>query len=368
MNAIEQQLFEHLTEHLNPKWEPLAKQTMALQNPDTMTLLFAADPHYIRHYSYYAPVYFELERMVEFSGYVGADVLAIAGDLADGNTPLENEYRDLYDVVSLVRKAKVGSVVLSKGNHDDCAWYSFQHDIPVSESVIDAEQWFNHVINPLRAQYPILLDDENPAGGYYAVDDAFHKIRLLNLNTNDYPLLTKEDGTFVEQRFVGQWNFGMQEPQLRWMAKMLQVPEGWSVLTVSHTCPFHAEGGEGFYNAELVLQLLKAFKNGEKGTLVSQTPHFEAQVPYDFTGAQSHDFLCCLCGHSHKDEVEVAEGFTTVHRMNLLGTRCHIAETWCRGDNIKMQGGFDVMLLDKKKRVLRILRSGLPEQNLEISF
>lgn len=106
MNSVEQYIFQQNMAQLDTHWEPFAKEIMALQTPDTFTCLYATDIHYIRKYAYYAVVYSRLQEMVAFSGHIGADLLAVTGDLADGNTTLTRQYRDLYDVVSLLRQSK----------------------------------------------------------------------------------------------------------------------------------------------------------------------------------------------------------------------------------------------------------------------
>ena len=180
MNSVEQYIFQQNMAQLDTHWEPFAKEIMALQTPDTFTCLYATDIHYIRKYAYYAVVYSRLQEMVAFSGHIGADLLAVTGDLADGNTTLTRQYRDLYDVVSLLRQSKTTFLALSKGNHDNCGWYSYQHELGV-DNLITPEQWYTHVVNPVRVQFAIRCDAANPGGGYYAMDDPFHKIRILNL-------------------------------------------------------------------------------------------------------------------------------------------------------------------------------------------
>ncbi len=358
MNALDEFILAENDKRVDFYWEAFAKEVMAAQTPETFTLLFATDPHYIRRYPRYVPALRKVEEMVAFTGKVGVDLLAITGDLADGNVPLDLEYRDLYDLVSVVRGAKSRAVVLSRGNHDDCAWFACQHDLPADGSVITDEQWYTHVVNPIRVQYPILTDDQNPAAGYYAVDDPVHKIRVLNLNTSDMPWVLNDEGKFYDRSLVGQWCFGLREKQLRWIARMLQLPdEGWSVLFMSHACPFKCE--EPVHNADLFAALIDAYRDGTKGTLTSEDAHFPATVPFDFTANRSHDLLPYLYGHVHRDEVSTAHGLTLVATQNLLGAINPPGST---------TGHFDCMLLDKVNRVLTCKRCGLPEQNREIRF
>ena len=44
--------------------------------------------------------------MVEFSGFIGADLLALTGDSVDGNTTIKRQYRDIFDVTALLSSPK----------------------------------------------------------------------------------------------------------------------------------------------------------------------------------------------------------------------------------------------------------------------
>lgn len=59
---------------------------MDIQNSDTFSILYATDIHYIRKYALYVPAYYKVKEMVEFSKYAGFDLMALTGDIVDGNT------------------------------------------------------------------------------------------------------------------------------------------------------------------------------------------------------------------------------------------------------------------------------------------
>ena len=367
MNILEKHVFEEHLKHIHPEWTDFAYKITSLQSSDTFTVLYATDVHYIRKYARYVPSYYQVEEMVKFSGAVGADLLALGGDLADGNTTHERQCRDLYDLVSLVRESKTTSVALSRGNHDDCSWYTWSHSLPVEGNTLSERDWYSQVVNRVRASYPILLDEKNPMGGYYAVDDAFHKVRVLNLNTNDYAFKTDAEGKFASQKDVGHWSFGLREAQLRWLASMLVLPgKDWSVLLMSHACPFLNED-EPVHNGKLVLALLKAFLKGEKGTLTSDDPAFPAEIAYDYTNAPSNDLMPYLYGHVHRDTVRVVDGITAVSTRDLLGDSSAKLETW-DNPNLRAYNSWDVMLFDKASRVLKIRRYGMPECDRDIAY
>lgn len=91
MNTIEQCIFEKHMKNLNTKWEEFSKEIKDMQSPETFSILWATDVHYIRKYAKYIPAYYKIEDMVDFSRCAGFDLLAITGDIVDGNTTLTRQ-------------------------------------------------------------------------------------------------------------------------------------------------------------------------------------------------------------------------------------------------------------------------------------
>jgi len=346
---------------LDTRFEDFAAEVVREQSPSTLTVLFGTDVHFIREYINYAPVYEKVQEMVDFSHRIGVDLLALTGDLVDGNAPLNIQFRDLFDLVSLVKKTAATSVILSQGNHDDCSWFAYKQALG-AEGVISKREWYNAVVNPIRTSFPLTVNEAEPDGGYYYVDYPVQKIRAINLNTSDNPLVLEEDGKHLVQKYCSQWAFGFQEAQLQWLARALQLPEDdWSVLFFSHTAPLIETD---MYNRDLFAALLRAFKNGECGELKSEDPMYPATVSYDFTVNRSHDVLAHLYGHYHRDTVTVADGVTCVCTKSLLGfdhgQEAYFVDVPGVGTVGKdIYNSWDCMLIDKTARRLTAKRYGL---------
>lgn len=364
MNTTEQFIFEQHMKNLDTRWEDFAREIMSLQTPDTFSILYATDVHYIRKYAISAAAYYKVREMTEFSEYIGMDLLALTGDLVDGNTTIKRQYRDLYDLVSLVRKAKTTSVLISKGNHDDCSWYAYNNRLDAS-NWLSCEDWYTHVINPIRVQYPIVLDEENIAGGYYYIDYPLHKIRVININTSDNTTSVNSSG-LIDKEYCGHWRFGITENQLKWLTKALTFrEEGWSVLIMSHEFLIPYNETEGIvHNGEAAWDMLKAYKNNGKGEINSEDINFKAMLTYDFTKNRSNDILLYMFGHVHRDMHFVHDGITAVSSKNILG---NTQKEWDNTD-VKADGGWDCVLIDKKARMFNSRRFGVPEENRDIKF
>ena len=302
--------------------------------------------------------------MVEFSKYVGFDLLAITGDIVDGNTTLKRQKRDLYDTIGLIREAKTTSLVISKGNHDDCSWYAYENGLKIDET-ITPELWYSYVVNPIRVQYPINVDENNIAGGYYYIDYPLHKIRVINLNTNDLPYVLNNDGTFKKE-YCGQWCLGLGEKQLAWLSNALKfTDEGWSVIIMSHSFLLEGfSGKEKIINGDLAWEIILGYANRKKGTVKNRGKYCETEVSYDFTENKSSDILPYFCGHSHRDEQSVQDNIAVISTKNILG---NMDSEWDNSDK-KIDGSWDCILIDKKKRCVQIKRYGIEKENRNIYF
>ena len=95
MNTTEEYIFHEHLKNLNTKWEDFSREIKDMQTPNTFSILYATDIHYIRKYAKYVPVYYKLKQMVEFSKYAGFDLLALTGDIIDGNASIKRQKRGL---------------------------------------------------------------------------------------------------------------------------------------------------------------------------------------------------------------------------------------------------------------------------------
>lgn len=354
---------------LDTRFEEFANEVVREQSASTLTVLFGTDVHYIRGYDNYAPVYEKVREMVDFSRRVGVDLLALTGDLIDGNAPLDVQFRDLFDLVSLVKQADTTSVILSQGNHDDCSWFAYKQALG-AEGVISKREWYNAVVNRIRTSFPITVNPAEPDGGYYYVDYPVQKIRAINLNTSDNPLVLEEDGKHLVQQYCSQWAFGFQQAQLQWLANALQLPAGWSVIFFSHTSPLIEED---MHNRDLFAALLRAFRNGECGTLVSEDAMYPATVSYDYTQNRGCDVLAHLYGHYHCDTVKVVDGITCVCTKSLLGFDHGQEQYFVEVPGVGTVGkdiynSWDCMLIDKANRRLTAKRYGLRQLDRTIDL
>lgn len=362
MNTTEQYIFNQHIKNIDVRFEDFTRECMELQTPEALSIIYATDMHYIRKYALHTPSYYKLAEMIDFSGFIGADLLALTGDVVDGNTTIKRQYRDLYDITGLLKKSKTTSVVLSKGNHDGCEWFAYKNHLGEGNWLSDRD-WYIHAVNPLRVQYPMTLDEENITGGYYYIDFPLQKIRVINLNTNDTKSILDENGLMAREEDCGQWHLGLREKQLKWLVKALTLQEeDWSVVFMAHT--FLQSFGDivnNVSNGNQAWEIILGFMNKSKGNVKNDEKYYESDVEYDFTNNKSNDVLTYIFGHKHNDLCFVKDNITAICSKNVLN-----CDTAWDSEGSQISGGWDFITVDKKTRMFKSKRFGV--ENADRTF
>ena len=60
---------EEFLQSLDTRFESFAREVVREQTPDTLTVLFGTDVHYIRFYDNYAPVYEKVQELLAYVDY-----------------------------------------------------------------------------------------------------------------------------------------------------------------------------------------------------------------------------------------------------------------------------------------------------------
>lgn len=132
---------------------------------------------------------------------------------------------------------------------------------------------------------------------------------------------------------------------------------------MSHNFLFGNSEEEMVSNGGTAWEIIKAFKNKEKGKAVNDEKYYEAQVDYDFTENMSNDVLVYLFGHTHLDFDFEKDGVTAVSTANILS----LAQKWDEPEE-KIEGGWDFAVVDKKTRTLKTKRFGIEGKDREIKL
>lgn len=173
------------------------------------------------------------------------------------------------------------------------------------------------------------------AGGYYCVDNAVQKTRLVMLNTTE-PVSGSSSAE-------ADGNYRFSTDQLQWLANVLAEHTGYHIIVFSHiatdsgmpACPGYSR----------VQQLLEAFKN--KTT-------YTGDITADFSST-TNELICHINGHAHEDASHVSNGVLSI---------CTTCDAYYQDDGYEASRGtvteqaFDVYCIDYDANSIHTVRFG----------
>ncbi len=229
---------------------------------------------------------------------VDSDFIMFGGDFFNG---------DQSKATSL---SFVDSLMTAAGKYSDCPVYAVKGNHDTNEQTGDKadritdEEFYLHANAP-GEQYGMVTDPANPYGGYYYVDFAEQKIRMVCLNTTEI----KKDvdilnSTTAEFRYQGV----QSAEQLAWVKNTaLRVPEGWAVMMVSHIPPITNTdvGGSGTDGAPYHGRGIRAAE------LTEYCEQFAAGTGA-FADQGAREFIGHFSGHVHEDSQSKFNGINYV--------------------------------------------------------
>ena len=234
------------------------------------------------------------------------------------------------------------------GNHDMA--YSTYEPPNYYAEFLTKEDLNEHIFNPQKAYHNRTF---GPGGAFYA-DDAAHKLRHITLNTHDTPSdEIGPDGFAVYNKFRLT---GFRQDQITWFAEVaLQVPDkDWTVVLCSHES-LGADKGYVFYNQQLVLGILDAFRRHTAytaETCYTDVTGYDAAISVDFTD-KGGSFAAWVGGHTHKDAHLLQKGILTI---------CSASDSLVSAPNCKAstteEQAFDIFTIDKSAHKIHITRIG----------
>lgn len=259
--------------------------------------------------------------------------------------------KEAEDFASTAFRLSECPVFILKGNHDNN--YNFKPENLIPENVLlDAD--FKRIYRQNGSFGEKRLSGSN----YYYRDFPEKKIRLIGLDSSDFPESTNEDGTLIYDKFL---HSGFQETQLNWLAnEALQAPEGYGVLItmhwpVNHTVYDYAD--DIMINHSVLKTILEDFAAGCDVKEVTSSGDLPVDIKYQFKG--KGNLIAVLSGHRHLDQQ------VTMNGINYVLTRCSLST----GDNMirekrmtyegtPLEDAFDVVSVDTTARTMTLTRFG----------
>lgn len=241
--------------------------------------------------------------------------------------------RGILKVIKELRKAN-NPIAVVQGNHDTGDKYGFLNGRDPS-LMISPKEWGRLVS---------IENDDRVYGdfsrSYYYKDFDEKKIRVIILNTHDAWMLD-EDGkvkynrgeNLKEHPIVG----ALKSEQLEWLAHDTLNFDGkddnYGVIVISHA-GLNDEiipGRAAPINSDVAEGLIVARKNKTNYTSTPTTGDFGQNIQIDYSTANDVDIICCINGHSHKDNQIVRNGITfisTTSSRNIKDTKITDDDAW----------------------------------------
>lgn len=242
------------------------------------------------------------------------DVAIANGDNVNGNT-----YRPTLVWTTMHVWAMLSTVYLKTalfmlpGNHDT--------GIGQTPKLVAEDAMTEHDLkNAYHTVKPLYGEVRNGDSLYFYKDLPDKKVRVIGLNSSDMPWTTDSQGNYVHNR-LEEAGFGVD--QLRWLADVaLKLPDNsWQVVFFFH----HPLSSSTFYNAQALIDIIKAFKNGGS-VVINRSDIDDMQIvglKVDFTTQGAGTVIGVFNGHYHAD----SQDLTTLNGTPIVVTDASLSNS-----------------------------------------
>ena len=245
--------------------------------------------------------------------------LFMGGDYADGiNTFAYNAYRDAYN----------GKIYNVFGNHEYMSYYTDQNKVGTAKTIIGADVW-TYMNNGITDAVEGVA-----SRGYCYVDNPMKKMRYIILSVFD--------------KINGSVTMLFDSDQLSWFTNVaLDMPDGYTAVVFGHY-----------------------FASQPYGTDTVTKPS-DLDALFAAVDANKSKIACLIAGHTHVDLVTQTDG-----GVPIFVTTCDKYMPWIENgvnrepflSEYRIPGtiteqAFDVVVIDKKNRLISFVRIGAKADN-----
>lgn len=305
------------------KLQGTARKIQDAQSPTTLTMSLMADTHFNEKNAGAEEALVAARLMGLMGDFAHIDFVGNLGDMVDGNEETEITRNSLAKLVVSTNQNTKCPVIYARGNHDDNGWYSYPNadfgGTFQQDEILNDKQWYQAVFG-VRTD-GIVTDPNRPYGGYGYLDDEKSKIRVFILNSEDFPYILKDDGTYRYNSFNCGHNFSNE--QLNFVANALlfdgkENPQEWAAVFLSHV-PLDTTNNDGYRfgirdalirGHDILLAIVAAFRKGSSFAFTGSTwnaslgdvkEDFNVSVQIDYSERGVGDVIGFISGHTHAD-------------------------------------------------------------------
>ena len=353
--------------------QELSEKISKLQTESTLTLSLFADIHYDEYDSFSSVKEKKIEELSTLQSLVNIDYVANLGDFVIGNTNKETTISSLKKLLKLTDDAATCPLLNVRGNHDDNGWYSQggYGGTYKADEIINDKEWCDLTLS--SASKSLIIDNNNPYGGYGYIDHEASKTRIFMLNSCDIPYILEEDGTYRYSSYTGH---AFSNAQLNFVADALMFsdkenPSDWAALFLTHV-PLDTSnadnerfGGKSalIRGHEYMLSIISAYRKGTsfqgKGSTYipsyknDRQEDFLVDIDVDYSKKGRGEVIAFLNGHTHTDNYsdEVGIENSLSYGYTFIGT--------------SGSEGFANLVINRENKTISVLKHGAiyPENN-----
>ena len=276
------------------------------------------------------------------------DVAIVNGDNINGDT-----YRPTLVWTTMHVWAMLSTVYLKTalfmlpGNHDT--------GIGQTPKLVAEDAMTEHDLkNAYHTVKPLYGEVRNGDSLYFYKDLPDKKVRVIGLNSSDMPWTTDSQGNYVHNRLE---EAGFSVAQLKWLADVaLKLPDNsWQVVFFFH----HPLSTSTFYNAQALIDIIKAFKNGGS-VVINRSDVDDMQIvglKADFTTQGTGTMIGVFNGHYHAD----SQDLTTLNGTPIVITDASLSNSigeQLERRNTPNEDCWETISIDTNARTIHCYRFG----------
>lgn len=337
---------------------------------NNINVAIVADNHYAIRSNYWSPFpvsSFNLTHLLNVGSVSDLLSLSVAlGDNCDEYTEHKHYmYQQQSTFSTVFQTISKCPAFLLKGNHDDNSGYSKSANGKGNSFALSDEDFA-----VLYKQNDNIYNENRPKGkNYFSYDVPGSLVTFIGVDTYDTLDIDvlDDDGRI---KYPRMHTSAISQEQLLFISEELKRCKinGRHVLIGTHA-PLKgvfSESGTKI-NHNLLLSLLKSFKNNEKGTLNGDTTDYEVELDYDFSEGDDGILIGCVYGHEHRDAYINKDGIN--HLIVVCNMSVNNEQTnpnhveWFNTD---YEDPFKVLSVNEKERTLESIKFG--ERGLEYNF
>ncbi len=242
------------------------------------------------------------------------DVAIANGDNINGNTYRPTLVWNTMHVWAMLSTAYLKTALfMLPGNHDT--------GIGQTPKLVAEDAMTEHDLkNAYHTVKPLYGEVRNGDSLYFYKDLTDKKVRVIGLNSSDIPWTTDSQGNYVHNRLE---EAGFSVTQLKWLVDVaLKLPDNsWQVVFFFH----HPLSTGTFYNAQALIDIIKAFKNGGS-VVINRSDVDDMQIvglKADFTTQGAGTVIGVFNGHYHAD----SQDLTTLNGTPIVVTDASLSNS-----------------------------------------